>query len=30
MENNEIYQIYEELIGVVQDHYENQGSSEDD
>ena len=30
MENNEIYQIYEEMMAVVQDHYDNNGSSEDD
>lgn len=30
MQDNEIYQIYEELVGVVQDHYDNLEASEED
>lgn len=30
MQDNEIYQIYEELVGVVQDHYDQLEASEED
>ena len=29
MQDNEIYQIYEELVGMVQDHYDNLDAEDD-